>query len=80
MHKPASAIAARRNIWKASPITKQGAKSAAAGRGRTDMAIRLKCLSHTPLRGLNDPSPEIIRDVDAALAKAVPKSKPMIPN
>ncbi|WP_026166961.1 3-carboxyethylcatechol 2,3-dioxygenase [Novosphingobium nitrogenifigens] len=34
------------------------------------MAIRLKCLSHTPLRGLNDPSPEIIRDVDAALAKA----------
>jgi 2,3-dihydroxyphenylpropionate 1,2-dioxygenase len=30
---------------------------------------QLKCLSHTPLRGLNDPGAEVVREVDAVLAK-----------
>lgn len=34
------------------------------------MTIHLKCLSHTPLRGLNDPGAEVVAEVDAALAKA----------
>ncbi|WPP45658.1 3-carboxyethylcatechol 2,3-dioxygenase [Pseudomonas sp. AN-1] len=34
------------------------------------MTVKLKCLSHTPLRGLNDPGAEVVAEVDAALAKA----------
>lgn len=34
------------------------------------MTIMLKCLSHTPLRGLNDPAPEVTAEVDAVLARA----------
>jgi 2,3-dihydroxyphenylpropionate 1,2-dioxygenase len=34
------------------------------------MSIRLKCLSHTPLRGLNDPGAEVVKEVDAILAKS----------
>lgn len=34
------------------------------------MSIKLKCLSHTPLRGLNDPGPEVTREVDSILAKS----------
>lgn len=34
------------------------------------MSIRLKCLSHTPLRGLNDPGAEVSAEVDAVLARA----------
>ena len=33
------------------------------------MSIQLKCLSHTPLRGLNDPGAEVVLEVDAVLAK-----------
>ncbi|MCK6438391.1 3-carboxyethylcatechol 2,3-dioxygenase [Rivihabitans pingtungensis] len=34
------------------------------------MKLALKCLSHTPLRGLNDPGAEVSAEVDAALAQA----------
>jgi len=34
------------------------------------MTIKLKCLPHTPLRGLNDPGADVVAEVDAALAKA----------
>lgn len=34
------------------------------------MSIKLKCLSHTPLRGLNDPGADVVGEVDAVLAKA----------
>lgn len=34
------------------------------------MAIQLKCLSHTPLRGRNNPAPEIVAEVEAQLARA----------
>ncbi len=34
------------------------------------MSVKLKCLSHTPLRGLNDPSAQITAEVDAVLAAA----------
>lgn len=34
------------------------------------MDIKLKCLSHTPLRGLNDPGTEVEAEVDAVLAQA----------
>lgn len=34
------------------------------------MSVMLKCLSHTPLRGLNDPGAEVVAEVDAALAKS----------
>lgn len=34
------------------------------------MSIKLKCLSHTPLRGLNDPGVDVVREVDEILAKA----------
>ncbi len=34
------------------------------------MSIKLKCLSHTPLRGLNDPGADVVREVDEVLAKA----------
>ncbi|NTV71337.1 MAG: 3-carboxyethylcatechol 2,3-dioxygenase [Azonexaceae bacterium] len=34
------------------------------------MSIKLKCLSHTPLRGLNDPGADVVREVDAILAKS----------
>lgn len=34
------------------------------------MRYQLKCLSHTPLRGLNDPGAEVVQEVDAVLAKA----------
>ncbi len=34
------------------------------------MSIKLKCLSHTPLRGLNDPGADVTREVDAILAKS----------
>lgn len=34
------------------------------------MSIKLKCLSHTPLRGLNDPGADVVREVDDILAKA----------
>jgi len=33
------------------------------------MSIKLKCLSHTPLRGLNDPGVDVVQEVDAVLAK-----------
>lgn len=34
------------------------------------MSIMLKCLSHTPLRGRNDPGTEVVTEVDAVLAAA----------
>lgn len=34
------------------------------------MTIQLKCLSHTPLRGLNDPGADVEAEVAAVLAKA----------
>lgn len=34
------------------------------------MSIKLKCLSHTPLRGLNDPGADVVREVDAVLARS----------
>ncbi|MGB1090849.1 MAG: 3-carboxyethylcatechol 2,3-dioxygenase [Oceanobacter sp.] len=34
------------------------------------MSTMLKCLSHTPLRGLNDPSADIVAEVNEAQAKA----------
>lgn len=34
------------------------------------MNIKLKCLSHTPLRGLNDPGESVIKEVDDVLDKA----------
>ncbi|MBX3670836.1 MAG: 3-carboxyethylcatechol 2,3-dioxygenase [Rhodocyclaceae bacterium] len=34
------------------------------------MTIQLKCLSHTPLRGLNDPGAEVEAEVDQVLTKA----------
>lgn len=34
------------------------------------MSIQLKCLSHTPLRGLNDPGPDVVAEVDAVLNRA----------
>lgn len=34
------------------------------------MNVKLKCLSHTPLRGLNDPGPEIVAEVDDVIARA----------
>lgn len=33
------------------------------------MNIRLKCLSHTPLRGLNDPAEDVVAEVNAVLKK-----------
>jgi 2,3-dihydroxyphenylpropionate 1,2-dioxygenase len=33
------------------------------------MTIKLKCLSHTPLRGLNDPGANVVAEVDAVTAK-----------
>src|SRR5690625_4837458 len=33
------------------------------------MSVLLKCLSHTPLRGLNDPAANIVEEVDAVLEK-----------
>ncbi len=33
------------------------------------MSILLKCLSHTPLRGLNDPGADVVAEVDAVIAK-----------
>lgn len=34
------------------------------------MTLHLKCLSHTPLRGLNDPGADVEAEVAAVLAKA----------
>lgn len=34
------------------------------------MNIRLKCLSHTPLRGLNDPGETIVKEVETVIAQA----------
>ena len=34
------------------------------------MSIKLKCLSHTPLRGLNDPGADVTQEVDAILAQS----------
>lgn len=34
------------------------------------MPVELKCLSHTPLRGLNDPGADVVAAVDAALVAA----------
>jgi len=34
------------------------------------MSIMLKCLSHTPLRGRNDPGADVVADVDAVLTAA----------
>ncbi len=34
------------------------------------MSIKLKCLSHTPLRGLNDPGADVVAEVDAVLAQS----------
>ena len=34
------------------------------------MSIKLKCLSHTPLRGLNDPGAEVVKEVDDILARS----------
>ena len=34
------------------------------------MSIKLKCLSHTPLRGLNDPGADVVSEVDAILARS----------
>lgn len=33
------------------------------------MPLKLKCLSHTPLRGLNDPGVDVVKEVDTVLAK-----------
>ncbi|HYQ38201.1 MAG TPA: 3-carboxyethylcatechol 2,3-dioxygenase [Pseudomonas sp.] len=33
------------------------------------MTVKLKCLSHTPLRGLNDPGAAVVAEVDAVTAK-----------
>lgn len=33
------------------------------------MTIKLKCLSHTPLRGLNDPAPETVKEVNDLIAR-----------
>jgi 2,3-dihydroxyphenylpropionate 1,2-dioxygenase len=33
------------------------------------MNMKLKCLSHTPLRGLNDPGADVVQEVDAVIAK-----------
>ena len=33
------------------------------------MKVQLKCMSHTPLRGLNDPGPEVVKEVDDVLAR-----------
>ncbi|MBC7857829.1 MAG: 3-carboxyethylcatechol 2,3-dioxygenase [Burkholderiaceae bacterium] len=33
------------------------------------MSIKLKCLSHTPLRGLNDPGADVVKEVDTVLAR-----------
>ncbi|MCC6073572.1 3-carboxyethylcatechol 2,3-dioxygenase [Pseudomonas sp. GCM10022188] len=33
------------------------------------MTVKLKCLSHTPLRGLNDPGAAVVGEVDAVTAK-----------
>lgn len=32
--------------------------------------IKVKCLSHTPLRGLNDPGAHVVEEVDAVIAQA----------
>lgn len=37
---------------------------------KTIMTAQLKCLSHTPLRGLNDPDAEVTAEVDEVLAHA----------
>ncbi|NYZ13830.1 3-carboxyethylcatechol 2,3-dioxygenase [Azospirillum sp. RWY-5-1] len=34
------------------------------------MTVMVKCLSHTPLRGLNDPGVEVVDEVDTVLAQA----------
>ena len=34
------------------------------------MSVKLKCLSHTPLRGLNDPGADVVAEVDAILAQS----------
>lgn len=34
------------------------------------MTIKLKCLSHTPLRGLNDPGADVVAEVDVVLARS----------
>jgi len=34
------------------------------------MSIKLKCLSHTPLRGLNDPGADVVAEVDAVIARS----------
>ncbi|WP_265949176.1 3-carboxyethylcatechol 2,3-dioxygenase [Dechloromonas sp. A34] len=34
------------------------------------MSIKLKCLSHTPLRGLNDPGADVVSEVDAILSRS----------
>jgi 2,3-dihydroxyphenylpropionate 1,2-dioxygenase len=34
------------------------------------MSIKLKCLSHTPLRGLNDPGADVVKEVDEILARS----------
>jgi 2,3-dihydroxyphenylpropionate 1,2-dioxygenase len=34
------------------------------------VTIKLKCLSHTPLRGLNDPGEAVVKEVDDVLAQA----------
>ena len=33
------------------------------------MKVQLKCMSHTPLRGLNDPGAEVVKEVDEVLAR-----------
>ena len=38
------------------------------------MTVRLKCLSHTPLRGLYDPDADTVSDVEAVLAVAKKRS------
>ena len=34
------------------------------------MPVHLECLSHTPLQGLVDPSPDVVAEVEATLAAA----------
>ena len=34
------------------------------------MNMKLKCLSHTPLRGLNDPGADVVKEVEAVLASS----------
>jgi len=34
------------------------------------MSVKLKCLAHTPLRGLNDPGADVVAEVDAVLTQA----------